>query len=380
MNIFEKVMGRKKREPIDKPTVGNGTGRQNGDQSGYNDKGNVTDYTISDEYIAELSPELVGAVNKKRALGDLKKGTPPVPHKTEAGYHTLKRAVDKAAGVKKPGPYQLPKVTEGVNAATSAGGKQVTQKAPVGSIARNAPASARALQTAANARVSNKEVNADKQKDTQHSDMQKEIQKRQQASKKTLEKDMSTISKEEIDHVNSVFAKNLEEGYLRLDEKKWIANAIKKPGAMTAAAKREGVSNSEYEKEHMHDSGKAGKRARLAMTLKKMHEEKTDKADGAKLGRPSTQDDHPIAQARKVISMRGQHKFTHKSGEKHMMDPKVAHQILHKHDNMKTSAEKDEFAHRVHHSKKSMEDALAGKPAEKKPKVSLAGKITGTQK
>ena len=53
--------------------------------------------------------------------------------------------------------------------------------------------------------------------------------------------------------------------------KKWIANAIKKPGAMTAAAKREGVSNSKYEQEHKHDSGKAGKRARLALTLKKMH-------------------------------------------------------------------------------------------------------------
>jgi hypothetical protein len=56
-----------------------------------------------------------------------------------------------------------------------------------------------------------------------------------------------------------------------LDEKNWIAGAIKKPGSMTAAAKREGVSNSEYEKEHEHDSGKAGKRARLALTLKKLN-------------------------------------------------------------------------------------------------------------
>lgn len=54
-------------------------------------------------------------------------------------------------------------------------------------------------------------------------------------------------------------------------KKKWIKSAIKHPGAMTEAAKREGVSNSEYEKEHEHDSGKAGKRARLAETLKHMH-------------------------------------------------------------------------------------------------------------
>jgi len=50
--------------------------------------------------------------------------------------------------------------------------------------------------------------------------------------------------------------------------KNWIAGAIKHPGAMTAAAKREGVSNSSYEQEHKGDSGKAGQRARLALSLK----------------------------------------------------------------------------------------------------------------
>ena len=53
-------------------------------------------------------------------------------------------------------------------------------------------------------------------------------------------------------------------------KKNWIKGAIKHPGAMTAAAKREGVSNSQYEQEHKHDSGTAGKRARLAITLGKM--------------------------------------------------------------------------------------------------------------
>ena len=49
---------------------------------------------------------------------------------------------------------------------------------------------------------------------------------------------------------------------------KWISSAIKKPGAMTAAAKREGVSNAKYEQEHKGDKGKAGQRARFALTLK----------------------------------------------------------------------------------------------------------------
>lgn len=51
------------------------------------------------------------------------------------------------------------------------------------------------------------------------------------------------------------------------DKKKWIQNAIKKPGAMTAAAKHEGVSNSKYIQEHEHDSGTSGKRARFAKIL-----------------------------------------------------------------------------------------------------------------
>lgn len=55
------------------------------------------------------------------------------------------------------------------------------------------------------------------------------------------------------------------------EKKKWIQGAIRHPGAMTRAAKRAGMSNSEYERKHEHDSGTAGKRARLAMTLGGFH-------------------------------------------------------------------------------------------------------------
>lgn len=53
------------------------------------------------------------------------------------------------------------------------------------------------------------------------------------------------------------------------EPKKWMQDLHIKKGAMTEAAKREGVSNSEYEQEHKDDSGKAGKRARLALVFKK---------------------------------------------------------------------------------------------------------------
>ena len=50
--------------------------------------------------------------------------------------------------------------------------------------------------------------------------------------------------------------------------KHWIAGAVKRPGAMTRAAKREGVSNSEYVAEHKHDSGHSGQMARFAAAMK----------------------------------------------------------------------------------------------------------------
>lgn len=56
--------------------------------------------------------------------------------------------------------------------------------------------------------------------------------------------------------------------------KKWIKSAIKKPGSMTAAAEHEGISNSEYIREHLHSGGKAGKRARLAKTLGTMRKKR----------------------------------------------------------------------------------------------------------
>jgi hypothetical protein len=97
-----------------------------------------------------------------------------------------------------------------------------------------------------------------------------------------------------------------------------------------------------------------------------------------------TEDDpgseHVMMQMRKVISTRGEHKVQHVSGEKSTVHPTTAHKILQHHDNLRTPAEKQAYAARIHKSKESMGHALAGKPEEKRPKVSLAGKITGTQK
>ena len=56
--------------------------------------------------------------------------------------------------------------------------------------------------------------------------------------------------------------------------KKWISGAIKHPGALTASAKRAGMSPMAFAEKHKHDSGTTGRRARLALTLRGLHHKK----------------------------------------------------------------------------------------------------------
>lgn len=56
--------------------------------------------------------------------------------------------------------------------------------------------------------------------------------------------------------------------------KHWISKAIKHPGAEKKAAAAAGKSTHEYMEEHKNDKGTAGKRARLGLTLSKMHRKK----------------------------------------------------------------------------------------------------------
>ena len=76
----------------------------------------------------------------------------------------------------------------------------------------------------------------------------------------------------DIQNMGKAHDKMNKEEVESLEEKNWIAGAIKKPGAETAAAKKAGMSVQAYAEKHKHDSGKAGKRARLAITLKHMKE------------------------------------------------------------------------------------------------------------
>lgn len=56
--------------------------------------------------------------------------------------------------------------------------------------------------------------------------------------------------------------------------KKWIAGAIKHPGAEKRAAKKAGLSTHEYMEKHKGDKGKSGARARLGLRLSAMAKKK----------------------------------------------------------------------------------------------------------
>jgi hypothetical protein len=51
---------------------------------------------------------------------------------------------------------------------------------------------------------------------------------------------------------------------------KWISGAVESPGAFTVKAHRAGESVAEYAQEKKHASGRLGKQARLAITLRKI--------------------------------------------------------------------------------------------------------------
>jgi len=58
----------------------------------------------------------------------------------------------------------------------------------------------------------------------------------------------------------------------------WIKSAIRHPGAFKRQARAAGMSTAAFAKEHASDSGTTGRRARLAMQLRKMARKHTEKA------------------------------------------------------------------------------------------------------
>lgn len=59
-----------------------------------------------------------------------------------------------------------------------------------------------------------------------------------------------------------------------MSKRKWIAGAIKHPGALRKAAKAAGMSTQAFAQAHKHDKGTTGYRARFAITASKLRKRK----------------------------------------------------------------------------------------------------------
>jgi hypothetical protein len=57
-------------------------------------------------------------------------------------------------------------------------------------------------------------------------------------------------------------------------KEKWIAGAIKRPGALTKKAKAAGMGVQAYARKMKGAKGRTGKQARLALTLSKLRKKK----------------------------------------------------------------------------------------------------------
>ena len=245
---------------------------------------------IKEETLDELSPEIVGKVNKGRTIDGK-------PSKTETGAKTLQTAVKKSWVKTKVGDVKegmVPGVgnvrIKPVNMAQKTGGT----KEP------NAPSNVNSLQAAADKRVAQLDKAAQKQREQSEKEREKETAKRQ--------KDAEARSKES--------------------------------------------QNEEFE---------------------------LDEARGRPKKSTGEESINIIMQLRKVISLRGQEPVTFANGARVQMNPGTAHRLLTMYDNLKTTGEKHAFSIRIHKSPESLRDVMAGKKEVVKPKISLGGKITGTQ-
>lgn len=100
--------------------------------------------------------------------------------------------------------------------------------------------------------------------------------------------------------------------------------------------------------------------------------------DEAKRGRPrknaseeEPEHEHIVMQLRKAVSLRGNYPITFANGKKSMLSQQSAQRLLDKHNDLRTSIEKDDFAKHIAKSADHLRDTLQGKPIPKEKKTFL---------
>ena len=323
----------------------------NQDQSGYGVSHNTADYTISDE--TQYDEGFVAGVGAVRATPLQMNSTPRGRKERNAPRSAsgLQRAADKRR-------MQLDRVAQ----KRAAMQKKTKEKL----IAKRQHNEELSLTNLAKKVGAESKAKMPKDKVTQSfkkfSDFVKEETQLDEISKKTLG---SYIGKATKDLSASKFRVGFEHGK-EVGQGKWSASNPKD------------VEKDAGPEEKIERNVARKREKGLAMAGRKIAKEEVEYMEEGRPKKNATSEDpgseHIVMQLRKAISMRGQHPVKFVNGKSSLVSPATAHRLLNMHDNMKTSAEKDEFAKHIHKSVDHMRDALAGKmPAPEKKTISLGG-------
>jgi len=341
--VFEAKQGKKVPSPatiVSAPIRG-----QNQDQSGENDKNNTASYTISDSKVPDNWEENTPG-QRMKTVKDLMKlgqvhGAVQMPH-SKIKEETVTEVSSELVGK--------------VNKARTVGGKP--SKTEVG---------AKTLATA--------------------------------VKKAWVKSKVGVVKEEEIDEViagvgaTRITPVNMGDNTPRVGSK----NAPKKVDSSLQNAANQRVTQLDKAAQKEKDTAEKTREQETAKRQKEaeqrqkqaakpptpVKEEAIDEARGRPPKNASSEDpgsDNIINQLRQVITLRGQKPVSFVNGQKVNLNPGTAHRLLTTYDNLRTTAEKHAFSIRIHKSPESLRDVVAGKKEPEKAKISLAGKITGTQK
>jgi hypothetical protein len=174
---------KKEKEPAQTTPTSAPLRGQNQDQSGVGVKNSNADYTISDETIVELSPELVGKVNKARTFGK--------PSKTKAASQALSGAVRRAWLKSNVG-----KIKEATSTSdTAVRNTPVSMSSTSHTSSADAPKSSGALQSSANSRRVQLDKAAQKQREAQQKQRETETKNRQKEAEQRAKQSASKAPK-----------------------------------------------------------------------------------------------------------------------------------------------------------------------------------------
>lgn len=150
-------------------------------------------------------------------------------------------------------------------------------------------------------------------------------------------------------------AKNLEDAGFHFDSDTGHWKKKTDEGVDAVEAKRRGMTSDQARKQADSDAKRRRKKAVKEIKEIVFESRGRPRNDGTPAEEP---DEHPVAQLRKAVSLRGQHQFKFREGKPSKVAPGAAKQALDKYSSLQHPSAKQSFADRLWHSKQSFQRAV----------------------